>query len=160
MLAEAAIPVPSRRVLVVDDDAAVRNSLKFSLEIEGFTVRDYSSANELMRESEIADAGCLVIDYHLPELNGLEMLYRLRERRVAHRHSDHQPSQPFGAPARGRSRRANRREAAAGQCADGSHPQRLRVLIIGAPTPSRCPLHQRYCDEVSARLSAVARRAD
>jgi len=83
MLAEAAIPVPSRRVLVVDDDAAVRNSLKFSLEIEGFTVRDYSSANELMRESEIADAGCLVIDYHLPELNGLEMLYRLRERRVA-----------------------------------------------------------------------------
>ncbi len=83
MLAEAAIPVPSRRVLVVDDDAAVRNSLKFSLEIEGFTVRDYSSANELMRESEIADAGCLVIDYHLLEMNGLEMLYRLRERRVA-----------------------------------------------------------------------------
>jgi two-component system response regulator FixJ len=83
MLAQAAIPVPSRLVLVVDDDPAVRNSLKFSLEVEGFTVRDYSCANELLRESEIADAGCLVIDYHLPEMNGLEMLIRLRERRVA-----------------------------------------------------------------------------
>ena len=83
MTAQAAIPVPCRLVVVVDDDPAVRNSLKFSLEVEGFTVRDYSSANELLREAEIADAGCLVIDYHLPEMNGLEVLSRLRERRVA-----------------------------------------------------------------------------
>ena len=83
MVAQAAIPAANRLVLVVDDDSAVRNSLKFSLEVEGFAVRDYSSANELLRESEIADAGCLVIDYHLPEMNGLEMLHRLRERRFA-----------------------------------------------------------------------------
>jgi len=83
MLAQAAIPVPIRLVLVVDDDPAVRNSLKFSLEVEGFIVRVYSSANELLRESEITEAGCLVIDYHLSEMNGLEMLNRLRERRVA-----------------------------------------------------------------------------
>jgi len=82
MLAQAAIPVANRLVLVVDDDPAVRNSLKFSLEVEGFTVRDYSSANELLREAEIASAGCLVIDYHLSEMNGLEMLNRLRARRV------------------------------------------------------------------------------
>jgi two-component system response regulator FixJ len=83
MLAQAAIAVANRLVFVVDDDPAVRNSLKFSLEVEGFIVRDYSSANELLRETEIADAGCLVIDYHLPEMNGLEMLNRLRARRVA-----------------------------------------------------------------------------
>jgi len=83
MLAQAAAPVANRLVLVIDDDPAVRNSLKFSLEVEGFTVRDYSSANELLRESEIVDAGCLVIDYHLPEMNGLEVLNRLRQRRVA-----------------------------------------------------------------------------
>lgn len=83
MLAQAAIAVANRLVLVVDDDPAVRNSLKFSLEVESFIVRDYSSASELLRETEIADAGCLVIDYHLPEMNGLEMLNRLRARRVA-----------------------------------------------------------------------------
>ena len=84
MLAQPKMPVPNRLVVVVvDDDPAVRNSLKFSLEIEGFTVRDYSSANELLNEPDIADAGCLIIDYHLPQMNGLEMLNRLRERRVA-----------------------------------------------------------------------------
>jgi two-component system response regulator FixJ len=83
MTAQAAVPVANRLVVVVDDDPAVRNSLKFSLEVEGFTVRDYSSANELLREAEIADAGCLVIDYHLAEMNGLEVLNRLRERCVA-----------------------------------------------------------------------------
>ena len=31
-------------VIVLDDDLAVRNSLKFSLEIEGFTVRSYATA--------------------------------------------------------------------------------------------------------------------
>ena len=35
-------------IAVVDDDAAVRNSLKFSLEIEGFMVRTYVSAEELL----------------------------------------------------------------------------------------------------------------
>ena len=83
MAAQAAVPVRNRLVIVIDDDPAVCNSLKFSLEVEGFTVRDYSSAHELLREPELADAGCLVIDYHLPEMNGLEVLDRLRARRVA-----------------------------------------------------------------------------
>ena len=38
-------------VIVVDDDAAVRNSLKFFLEIDGFAVRTYGSADELVREA-------------------------------------------------------------------------------------------------------------
>ena len=79
MLAQTAIPISSRLVYVIDDDPGVRNSLKFSLEVEGFAVRDYSSANELLREPAIPDAGCLVIDYHLPEMNGLEMLNRMLE---------------------------------------------------------------------------------
>jgi len=83
MPAQAAVPVRNRLVVVIDDDPAVCNSLKFSLEVEGFTVRDYSSANDLLREPELADAGCLVIDYHLPEMNGLEVLNRLRARRIA-----------------------------------------------------------------------------
>ena len=35
-------------IAVVDDDAAVRNSLKFSLEIDGFVVRTYANAEELL----------------------------------------------------------------------------------------------------------------
>jgi two-component system, LuxR family, response regulator FixJ len=83
MLAQPAIPVSNRLVLVVEDDPAVRNSLKFSLEIEGFTVLAYSGANEVLNEPEISDAACLIIDYQLPEMNGLEMLRHLRDRRVS-----------------------------------------------------------------------------
>src|ERR1051326_9290696 len=83
MSAQVAIAVASRQVVIVDDDPAVRNSLKFSLEIEGFTVRDYADAGALLREGAIRDVGCLVVDYHLPEVDGLEMLERLRERNFA-----------------------------------------------------------------------------
>lgn len=69
-------------VIVIEDDQAVRNSLKFSLEIEGFTIREYADAGEFLKETAISDAGCLVIDYNLPEMNGLDMLDHLRDRHV------------------------------------------------------------------------------
>ena len=39
-------------LLILDDDSAVRASLKFYLEIEGFEVRAYSSAHELLNEEK------------------------------------------------------------------------------------------------------------
>jgi FixJ family two-component response regulator len=69
-------------VLIIDDDPAVRNSLKFALEIEGFVVRTYSSGIDLLNEPELPSDGCLVIDYKLPELNGLDLLLELRKRDV------------------------------------------------------------------------------
>jgi FixJ family two-component response regulator len=72
---------PSRpTIMVVDDDQAVRNSLKFSLEIDGFSVRAYPSGQELLNETDMPDYGCLVIDYNLPGLNGLDLLSKLRAR--------------------------------------------------------------------------------
>lgn len=83
MLAQPRIRMPDRLVVIIDDDDAVRSSLKFSLEIEGFTVRDYSNVNELLNESKLIDAGCLVVDYNLPGMNGLEMLHQLRDHQIA-----------------------------------------------------------------------------
>jgi FixJ family two-component response regulator len=70
-------------VLVIDDDAAVRSSLKFSLEVEGFMVRAYSDAYELLSETDLPTNSCLLIDYHMPAMNGLELLARLRDRGVS-----------------------------------------------------------------------------
>jgi len=69
-------------ILVVDDDAAVRNSLKFSLEVEGFSVRAYSRASDLLAEVDMPDRGCLVLDYRLPGASGLDLLDELRSRKV------------------------------------------------------------------------------
>jgi FixJ family two-component response regulator len=70
------------RVLVVDDDPAVRNSLKFSLEIEGYSVGVFSSAKEILALRELPEHGCLLIDYGLPDMTGLDLLERLRKRGV------------------------------------------------------------------------------
>lgn len=70
-------------ILLVDDDAAVRNALKFSLEMEGFSVRLYPTPEALLAESDLPAVGCLVIDYRMPEIDGLELVERLRNRGVA-----------------------------------------------------------------------------
>jgi FixJ family two-component response regulator len=69
-------------VLVIDDDPALRNSLKFALQIEGFCVRVYPNGAELLDEKDMPESGCLVTDYHLPGMNGLDLLARLRERNI------------------------------------------------------------------------------
>ena len=67
-------------VLIVDDDPAVRDSLKFSLELEGFTVRLYADGRDLLSESILPDNGCLVIDEIMPGMSGLETVDALRHR--------------------------------------------------------------------------------
>lgn len=70
-------------VLVVDDDAAVRNALKFVLEIEGFQVRLYAGAQALLDDDDLPVLGCLVVDFRMPGMDGLELIERLRADRVA-----------------------------------------------------------------------------
>jgi two-component system, LuxR family, response regulator FixJ len=69
-------------LLILDDDSAVRASLKFYLEIEGFEVRAYSSADELLNEDSLPASSCLVVDYHMPTMNGLEVVAKLRDRHI------------------------------------------------------------------------------
>jgi len=72
-----------RLVVVVDDDHAVRNSLTFLLRTEGFDVACYSSGADLLKDIASISSGCLVIDYKLPGMNGLDLLAELRHRHVA-----------------------------------------------------------------------------
>jgi len=73
----------SENVLVVDDDAAVRAALKFALEVEGFRVRLYDGPEALLADPDLPKRACLVIDYRMPGIDGIELIRRLRERHVA-----------------------------------------------------------------------------
>jgi two-component system, LuxR family, response regulator FixJ len=68
-------------LLVLEADSAVRDSLKFSLEVEGFEVRAYASPDELLNDNDLPEFGCLIAHYHLPTMNGLDVITKLRERR-------------------------------------------------------------------------------
>jgi FixJ family two-component response regulator len=73
---------PRKTVAIVDDDPAVRSSLQFALEIEGYEVRIFGDGAELLIDPRIARYACLIVDQNLPVLNGLELARRLRERSV------------------------------------------------------------------------------
>jgi two-component system, LuxR family, response regulator FixJ len=69
-------------IVVVDDDAAVRNSLKFSLELDGFAVRTYANAAELLGSGKLNSFQCLVVDQDMPRMTGLELVTALRAQGV------------------------------------------------------------------------------
>lgn len=70
-------------VLIVDDDAAVRSALKFALEVEGFRVRLYAGSEALLADLDLPCCGCLVVDYRMPVMDGLQLIDALRDRNVA-----------------------------------------------------------------------------
>jgi len=75
-------PTRGALFIVVDDDPAVRDSLKFSLEIEGFAVRAYAGGSAVLNDSDLECCQCLVVDQNMPEMSGLELSRRLRNRHV------------------------------------------------------------------------------
>lgn len=70
---------PRDIVLVIDDDSAVLASLKFALEIEGFVVEAFRSAEEVLDRQSMPRPACLVVDYWLPGIDGVELVSTLRK---------------------------------------------------------------------------------
>lgn len=67
-------------IVIVDDDVQVLRSLCFLLEAEGYVVKTYSSSRALLSESELPEKACLVVDYRMPDMNGLDLLTKVREK--------------------------------------------------------------------------------
>jgi len=65
-------------IYVVDDDYDVLRSLRFLLETEGFEVRTFRSGSALLGSSTRHGADCLVVDYKMAGIDGLELAERLR----------------------------------------------------------------------------------
>lgn len=74
-------PATQPTVVVVDDDTALRSALKFSLELDGFLVEAHESGAALSN-AELPRKGCLVLDYDLAGVDGLQLLSALRARKV------------------------------------------------------------------------------
>lgn len=71
-------------VRLVDDDLAVLKGMKIVLELEGFTVKTYSSGKEFLTSDAYSVPGCVILDLKMPELSGLEVQKILKERQFEH----------------------------------------------------------------------------
>ncbi|MGD9884411.1 MAG: response regulator FixJ [Reyranella sp.] len=68
----------SQVVHVIDDDADVRQSLAFLLSTAGLAVRVHDSAVAFLGVIDEVQAGCVVTDIRMPQIDGLELQRRLR----------------------------------------------------------------------------------
>ena len=65
---------PPPKVFVVDDDEAVRDSIKVLLEVHGVEVEDYESTGEFASHYRRPPRGVLILDQHLPGMTGVDFL--------------------------------------------------------------------------------------
>ena len=66
------------RILVIDDDAAMRELLRFVLEEEGYTVIEAADGAEGLQWYQADPTDLVITDLHMPGMDGLELLAALR----------------------------------------------------------------------------------
>ena len=75
--------MPSNPVVhVIDDDDAARDALMFLLSSANFLVHAYESAKTFLDAIPAVEVGCVITDVRMPEINGLELLRRLKSHEI------------------------------------------------------------------------------
>lgn len=72
-------PTPRPKILLLEDDPAVRRSLQLLLQGQGYDVRSHAAGASLLADANTKDAVCLVADYFMDDLDGIAVLSRMRE---------------------------------------------------------------------------------
>ena len=71
------------RITVIDDDPAARHSAAQMLELRGYAVQSFSSAEQALQQPDVAEADCIVTDVKMPGMDGERLLARCLERGFA-----------------------------------------------------------------------------
>ncbi len=69
----------SEHILIVDDEAAIRDMVRMGLEIEGFEVSDASNAHQASTRLEEVDIDLMLLDWMMPGISGIDFATRLRK---------------------------------------------------------------------------------
>jgi FixJ family two-component response regulator len=72
--------MPDKTVFVVDDDAAVRQGLRFMLRAAGYSAEGFASARTFLEDYNPRRGGCLLLDVRMPQMTGTELQQQLNIR--------------------------------------------------------------------------------
>ena len=73
------LPMPKSRILVIDDEAAIRDSLTMTLEYEGYEFLGAATGQEGLALAEREAPDLVLLDVKMPGMDGIEVLERLRQ---------------------------------------------------------------------------------
>lgn len=76
----ASPPAHRATIALIEDDASLLSALSFALEADGYDVQAYTSAAPMLANTPLFD--CMVVDLKLPDMDGLELIRKLRDRGV------------------------------------------------------------------------------
>ena len=74
---------PEAIVHIIDDDAAVRDSLAFLLQTIRITAVVYESGTAFLSRLTGAEQGCIITDIRMPDISGIDLLRRVKEQKLA-----------------------------------------------------------------------------
>jgi FixJ family two-component response regulator len=60
-------------VMIVDDDDSIRKAVRRLMKSYGFAVETFASAEEFLGSNRLDKTACLILDVHMPGMNGLEL---------------------------------------------------------------------------------------
>jgi len=63
---------------IIDDDAAMRDSLAFLLDVNGYAARTYETADDFLKDAAAQTSSCIISDIRMPGMNGIELVRKLR----------------------------------------------------------------------------------
>src|SRR5215469_7326349 len=72
--------MPDKAVFVIDDDAAVRQGLRFMLRTAGYSVEAFASGRSFLEGYDPRRGGCLLLDVRMPQMTGIELQQQLNVR--------------------------------------------------------------------------------
>src|SRR5260370_9247597 len=72
--------IPPGAILIIDDEAAIRESLETLLDLEGYTVRSAENGQEGLARIAERPFDLVLLDFALPDINGIDLLHEIRER--------------------------------------------------------------------------------
>lgn len=73
------IDLESPIVFIIDDDPALRHSLKWLVESVGLRAQSFASGQAFLDAYELGQSGCLLLDVRMPRMSGLHLLQKLRQ---------------------------------------------------------------------------------
>src|SRR5512141_3289968 len=70
------------RVLVIDDETAIREAIRMTLEYEGYKIDESRSGQEALDKAGRTDYDAILLDIKMPVLDGIEVLENLKAQRI------------------------------------------------------------------------------